>query len=95
MPLPIYIGYVEVPDSIEGKLRTRRGITGAEVRAAVEWPARPLKAYWHWHPDHGRRVIAIAASERGVLKVILQPVDQAAGTWRLRTCVIAGRPDRT
>jgi hypothetical protein len=94
MVQPVYIGFIEVPPTIERKLRERRGLTGREVRDAFEWPSRPAKAYWHYNPDHGRRVIAIASSTKGTLKAILQPVDPVQGTWRLRTCVIAGRGDR-
>lgn len=94
MPPTIYIGFIMVPPSVEMKLRQRRGLTGRDVRETFEWPAVPVATRWHWHDEHGRRVIAIGDSSHGLLKAILQPVDVRGGTWRLRTCVIAGRADR-
>ena len=90
----LYLGFIEVPPSVEVKLRERRGITGRDVRDAFEWPAVPRRVVWHDDPKHGRRVIALADSPHGVLKAILQPVDVRDGHWRLRTCVVAGRADR-
>jgi hypothetical protein len=88
----VWIGYIEVPPSVEQKIRTRRGVTGDQVRAACQWPAIPLSAVWHDHPDHGRRLIVLTRDEQQrLLKVILQPVDIADGTWRLRTVIVATR----
>lgn len=87
----IHIGFVEVPLSIEQKLRQIRGFTGQFVREAVEWPARPDRVAWHDDPVHGRRLIAFASVPQGILKVILQPVDAVQGTWRLRTAVVTKR----
>jgi len=62
------------------------------VRAACEWPARPVQASWHDHPERGRRLIVVARDEQGrVLKVVLQPIDVADGSWRLRTADLATR----
>lgn len=81
-----------VPDSVEVKLRNRRGLTGDQIRAACEWPARPLRAAWHDHPEHGRRLIVhVEDEQRRLLKVVLQPIDVVDGTWRLRTAVVAVR----
>jgi hypothetical protein len=86
----VWIGRVLVPTSVEIKLRTRRGITGAEVRAACEWPAQPLRAGYHDDPEHGRRLIVYTRDEQNrLLKVVLQPVDPEDGTWRLRTAVVS------
>jgi len=88
----LWIGYIEVPASVEAKIRTRRGVTGDQVRAACQWPATPLRAVWHDHPEYGRRLIVVAVDEQGrTLKVVLQPVDIADGTWRLRTVIVAGQ----
>lgn len=85
----VWIGYIEVPPSVETKIRTRRGVTGKQVRAACEWPAVPLRAGWHEHPEHGRRLLVVTRDEQGrMLRVILQPVDVADGTWRLRTVLV-------
>ena len=85
----VWIGYIEVPPSVEMKIRNRRGVTGDQVRAACQWPAVPLRAAWDDHPDYGRRLIVFARDEQGrLLKVVLQPVDIPDGTWRLRTVVV-------
>jgi hypothetical protein len=88
----VWIGYIEVTPSIETKIRTRRGVTGDQVRAACQWPAVPIRAVWHVDPEHGRRLIVIVRDEQQrLLKVILQPVDIAEGTWRLRTVLVGTR----
>jgi hypothetical protein len=85
----VWIGYVEVPPSVETKIRTRRGVTGDQVRAACQWPAVPLRVAWHDHPEHGRRLLVVVRDEQGrLLRIILQPVDPADGTWRLRTVLV-------
>jgi hypothetical protein len=88
----VWIGYIEVPPSVETKIRTRRGVTGDQVRAACQWPATPLRAIWHDHPEHGRRLIVLVRDEQQrLLKVVLQSVDIPDGTWRLRTVVVASQ----
>jgi hypothetical protein len=86
----VWIAQVIVPETVEMKIRLRRGLTGPQVRAACEWPARPLQAAWHDDPQHGRRLIVYAKDEQNrLLKVVLQPVDASHGTWRLRTAVVS------
>lgn len=88
----VWIGHIMVLHSVEIKIRSRRGLTGAQVRAACEWPAVPTQAAWHEHPEYGRRLIVYAYDEQNrLLKVVLQPIDAADGSWRLRTAVIATR----
>jgi hypothetical protein len=87
-----WITHVVVSEAVETKIRSRRGLTGAQVRAACEWPAAPVKAAWDDHREYGRRLIVLAVDEQNrLLKVVLQPVDPEGGTWRLRTAVIATR----
>jgi hypothetical protein len=82
----VWIGHVIVPYSVEIKLRNRRGLTGAQIRAACEWPARVLDAAWHDHPAHGRRLLVqVRDEENRLLDVVLQPIDVTDGTWLLRT----------
>src|SRR4051794_3281972 len=88
---PVYVGQIIVPPSVEMKLRMRRGLTGAEVRATFEYPARPLRAVWHDDPQHGRRLIMTGIRGPDLLKAILTPVDASDGTWVLRTCLKSGR----
>jgi hypothetical protein len=88
----VWIAHIEVPESVDGKLRTRRGVTGLQVRAACEWPAKPVQAAWHDHPEYGRRLVVYAWDEQNrLLKVVLQPVAAAEGLWRLRTAILSRR----
>ncbi len=87
-----YIGYVHISDKMAEKLITRRGLTSEDVRDACQAPNRYRRAAWHVHPEYGRRLIVFGSNRDGkLIKVILQPVDQHDGTWRLRTAVIASR----
>jgi hypothetical protein len=62
---------------------------GDQVRAACQWPAVPQRVVWHDHPEYGRRLLVVARDEQGrLLRIILQPVDPADGTWRLRTVLV-------
>lgn len=82
----IYIGHVDIPPGVAAKIAPRP-ITPAEVREACR---NVIKAGWHDHPDHGRRVLLVGLTDRGRrLKVILHPVDSTDGTWRLRTALVA------
>ena len=85
-----YIGYVEISDKMQEKLITRRGLTCEDVRDACQAPNRYRRAAWHVHPDYGRRLIVFGLTGNGrLLKIILQPVDERDGTWRLRTALAA------
>ena len=85
----IWIGFIDVPASIETKIRTRRGVTGDQVQAACQWPAVPIRVGWNEHPEHGLRLLVLTRDEQGrLLRVILSPVDEADGTWRLRTVLV-------
>lgn len=81
----IWIARIDISDAMEQKIRTRRGVTGDDVRQACipdsyDW------AGWHDHPEHGRRLLVRCRTVEGVaLDVILQPVDPLDGLWRLRT----------
>ncbi len=85
----VRIGLVVVDAATDEKLRHRRGLTGAEVRAAVEWPAVPVRAAWNDVPEHGRRLIVYAEWGAKVLKVVLMPLDEVDGTWLLKTAVVS------
>jgi len=42
-------------------------------------------------PVHGRRLLVVARDGQGrLLRVVLQPIDAADGTWRLRTVLVGG-----
>ena len=80
-----WIAEIRISAAVEWKLRTRRGLTGDEVRLACI-PNAYERAYWHDHPEHGWRVIVRCRTVDGTpILVFLQPVDVDAGIWRLRT----------
>lgn len=80
-----WIAEIEISDAMEQKIRSRRSLTGDEVRTACI-PDAYLRARWHDHEVHGRRLLVDAVTLGGVrIAVILQPVSVSEGIWRLRT----------
>jgi hypothetical protein len=81
----VYIAQIVIDASIVAKINSKHNVTREEVVEAIQWPAA-TRAAWEDHPLHGRRLIASGrtASDRRILAV-LQPVDAADGTWRLRS----------
>lgn len=71
---------------MERKLRSKhRGLTLADVRAAIQWPAVCASA-WDDHPEYGRRLMAIGNDGRGEIVCYLTPIpywDEDADTWGL------------
>lgn len=92
MPRSIYIAHIECSVLVSGKINSKHGITEQDVRDAIQWPARPLRAFWVGLQDdpRGPRAVAIGQIPDGrVIKAVLYPVeDQFAGTWRLGTAVV-------
>jgi len=87
-----YIGYIEISERMREKLITRRGLTADDVRDACQAPNRYRRAAWHSHPEYGMRLIVFGLTrQEQLIKVILQPVDESDGTWRLRTALVATR----
>jgi hypothetical protein len=72
-----------VPPAIEAKLRTRRGLAGEMVREACMLD-RYEQAVWDDHPVHGWRLVVVGTSGDIRIKAMLQELDEADGTWRLR-----------
>lgn len=74
------------------KINNKHGLTEQDVRDAVQWPARPLRAFWIGLADdpRGPRAVAVAHVPDGrKVKVVLYPVDDPEeGTWRLGTVVV-------
>jgi hypothetical protein len=80
-----WIADINISPAMEAKIRSLRGVTGDQVREACI-PDAYDRAGWHWHPEHGRRLLVECRTSDNVrLKVILQPVDASEGLWRLRT----------
>jgi Novel STAND NTPase 1 len=64
----------------------------AALAVFVDHRLLTIQAAWHDHPEYGRRLIVYAYDEQHrLLKVVLQPIDSADGSWRLRTAVVATR----
>lgn len=79
-----YIGSIEVSVEMAAKLGTKHGVTVDEVREACD--DHDVQTRWHFDARYGWRLLVRGRTVRGRrLKVILQPVDPAGGTWRLRT----------
>lgn len=85
MPVEFWIAEIQISDEMEDKIRSRRFVTGDEVREACV-PDAYDDAGWHDHPVHGRRLLVRGRTAQGKrLRIILQPIDVTEGIWRLRT----------
>jgi hypothetical protein len=85
VPKRFWIAEIQISPEMEDKIRSRRFVTGDQVREACI-PDAYDEAGWHNHPEHGRRLLVECRTSQNVkLKVILLPVDEAEGIWRLRT----------
>jgi hypothetical protein len=94
MPKQFWIAVIQISPEMEDKIRSRRFVTGDEVREACV-PDAYDRAGWHDHPQHGRRLVVQARTAQGRrLKVILLPVGHPDdGVWRLRTVLLpSGAP---
>jgi len=87
----IFIALIEIPPAIEAKIRGKYpSLTGAEVKEALQWPAKTDRR-WEDHPVHGLRVIAHGATSSGRrILAAVHPVDAHDGHWRLRTARAEG-----
>ncbi|MEJ2869772.1 hypothetical protein WCD74_18535 [Actinomycetospora sp. OC33-EN08] len=80
-----WIAEIRISPAMETKIRTRRFVTGDQVREACV-PDHYERAGWDDDPVHGRRLAVRCTTVDGVrLTVLLQPVDVEEGIWRLRT----------
>ncbi|MGH3692592.1 MAG: hypothetical protein ACRDRX_01060 [Pseudonocardiaceae bacterium] len=85
MPKQFWIAEIQISDEMEYKIRTRRFVTGDQIREACI-PDAYDDAGWHNHPEHGRRLLVVCRTSDNVrLKVILKPLNVPEGIWRLRT----------
>lgn len=77
-----WIAEIRISAAMEQKIRTRRFVTGDDVRRACV-PDQYESAGWHDHPEHGRRLLVVATTPEGLrLKIILFPVSISEGIWR-------------
>jgi hypothetical protein len=85
----VYLGLIVAEPSIERKIREKHQITLAEVREALQWPAR-AETVEEDHPRHGHRWIATGscADGREVIACLLPLppyLGPLADTWTLKT----------
>lgn len=87
-----WIAEIEISEEKEQKIRTRRFVTGQQVREACV-PDQYERAGWDDDPVHGLRLAVACTTLTGVrLKVLLEPVDVPEGIWRLRTVLRSMKP---
>lgn len=88
----LYFGQIICPSSVIEKVNNKHGVTEQDIRDAVQWPARPLQAFWIGLDDdpRGPRGVAVGRTAQGtIIQVVLYPVGEPAeGTWRLGTAVV-------
>lgn len=87
--MAIYIGLVLVDPSVVDKLNRKHNVTEAEVKEALQWPAR-IRGGWEEDPEHGKRWVTIAtvASGREMLAALLPSpawADEQAETWVVKS----------
>lgn len=92
MPPAIYLGQILCPEGVIAKVNGKHDLTERDIRDAVQWPARPIKAVWIGlddDPRGPRAVVTGRVADGRVIQVVLYPVgDPAEGTWRLGTAVV-------
>jgi hypothetical protein len=88
----VYIAQIICSAAMVEKINNKHGFTLEDVRAAVQWPARPARTYWIGLDDDpkGPRLVAVGVVPDGrAVKVVLYPVEGPfEGTWRLGTAVL-------
>lgn len=93
MPRPVaYIAQVlPASESLRNKIHIKHDVTEAEVREAVVLcDVESSKWSWDERPDRGWRLLMTGRTYRGRrLFVVLYPVDEADGVWRLGTAMPA------
>lgn len=84
----VYFGQLVIDGPTRQKLHNKHNITFEEVKAAIQWPARP-RVKWEDHPYYGRRVVALGEAANGEHVLwILKPLpehDEHADTWEVKT----------
>ena len=80
MAVRIYV--IEISDHVRAKINGRHGLTEDDVIDACE---RYEQAVFD-QDDRGRRLLLRGRTRSGrTVRIVLYPVDEAAGTWRLVT----------
>lgn len=85
-----YIGEILCSHAVAEKVKAKHGVSLDEVKDAVQWAALPLRAAWLTavlDPRGPRLALEGRRPPGGSSKVVLYPVDEREGTWRLGTAV--------
>jgi len=90
MPKPVaYIAVVTIGPATATKIRNKQNVTPADVREAVILCA-VARSGWDHHLERGWRLLVTGTVGSGrLLNVVLYPVDQDDGRWRLGTAMWA------
>lgn len=87
----VYVAFVQPNADLNAKINSKHGVTWDEMEEVVLAPARPLRVRWIYPTEddpRGRRVVIEGRTAAGrILRVLLYPVDEQAGEWRLATAV--------
>jgi len=84
----IYVGHVLIDPAVSAKIRAKHDLTDDEVRDACR---SPVSAAFDVDPDRGRRLLLVGVGYGRRLKIVLYPVDESDGTWRLATAFVSTR----
>jgi hypothetical protein len=90
VPRPVaYISQVRVSEAVAAKIATKHNVTVAEVNEVVVL-CPVIRSGWHHDPDRGWRLLVKGTTHSGrVLNVVLYPLDESEGIWRLGTAMPA------
>lgn len=84
----VYVAVIDCSADVRAKINQKHSVTVDEVHEAVLYPARLRRAAWVWDAQRGNRLVAEGVTLSGrVLRIVLYPVDEKGGTWRLGTAV--------
>jgi hypothetical protein len=81
----IYVARLDIPPSVEDKIRTKHDLTGDEVRAAIVF-RNDVQFREDDHEVYGVRVLASATTRQGrPILAVLYVVNTEEGIYRLGT----------
>ncbi len=91
MPASVYVAHIACSPAVLEKINSLHGVTLDEVREAALYPARPIRVS-RLEPTHddprAPRVVMESLTMLGRrIRIVLYPVDEREGTWRLGTAV--------
>lgn len=80
--MAVRIYYIEVTDPVRAKINGKHGVTEDDVADACQHAERAVLD----EDERGRRLLVRGLTRSGrSIRVVLYPIDEEAGTWRLGT----------